>query len=177
MGLSCDRICPDSNPGLEPLMRDIASYVARLRRETRDSELAAGGDALAEGSQSKKRKLDNLKNEKIEPSSGSTQASLSGEWKSSVRFPDVSFTIPQRKKMTLEIGTAELEGVRAMNAATAAPEGAIAYSEIGKQSGNVFPLAEALQTTACKVPLRPFPKNKHSASPSPKKPRRPTTSW
>ena len=112
-------------------MREIASYVATLRQEIGERAPDSAGDSLVEGSQSKKRKLDDLKNGKSELSRGRTQANLDGEWKCSVQFADVSFTIPQRKKMTLEIGMGKHEGVRAVNVATRSPEAAVPYSEVG----------------------------------------------
>ena len=113
-------------------MMEIASYVASIRAGIKSEIGVAGDDHAAEGSQSKKRKLDNLKDGKGPSTKESTHANMNGTWKSPIQFADISFTIPQRKKMTLEMGTSKNEGIRAFNTATKAPEGAIPYSQIGK---------------------------------------------
>ena len=122
----------DADSSLEPLMTDIASYVASLQAGSKGEGAVPESDFGAEGSQSKKRKLDDLKNGKTKSPGESTHTNLNGLWKSPIQFSDISFTIPQRKKMTLEIGTSKTEGVRAVNGATKELEGGVSYSKIGQ---------------------------------------------
>ena len=88
------------NPKLESLFQDIAQYIVNLRGITETQSQQP----------SKKRKLDSAFNGK-EPTSST--------WKpgSFSTFKELSFTVPQRKKLTLEIGDASA-GLRAMNPTT-----------------------------------------------------------
>ena len=90
-----------------PLFQDIASYVSGLK----NAQPPAGEETASQAS--KKRKIDG---------SAASAGSASGAWADrSARpdfvAPDVSFSIPQRKKLRLECIGSKSGGLRAVSAA------------------------------------------------------------
>lgn len=89
-------------------------------------EAHANGDA----SSSKKRKLD-----ASEGTEDQGKSFLHEDWntKSCSSIPELSFSIPQRKKLTLEIGSLKSQGVRARNPSTGAVAFGVSYQDIRKR--------------------------------------------
>ena len=79
-------------------------------------------DAESNGSAAKRRKL----NEETQKG----PSSLDGAW-SSTLFESVSFSVPQRKKLSLEISAKKSEGVRAVNPATKRTEFGVPWNDAG----------------------------------------------
>lgn len=76
----------------------------------------------ADGPAVKRRKL----NEEVQRGS----PSLNATW-SSTLFEGVSFAVPQRKKLSLEISAKKNEGLRAVNPATKLTEFGVPWNAIG----------------------------------------------
>lgn len=92
------------------------------------AEAHANGD----GSSPKKRKLD-----ASQGTGTGTQGKsfLHEDWntKTCSSITEISFSIPQRKKLTLEIGSLKSQGVRARNPSTGAVEFGVSYQDIRKR--------------------------------------------
>lgn len=106
---------------MEPLFVDLAKFI-----DAQTAEAHANGD----GSSSKKRKLDS--------SQGTENQGISflhEDWntKTCSSINELSFSIPQRKKLTLEIGSLKSQGVRARNPSTGAVEFGVSYQDIRKR--------------------------------------------
>ena len=106
-------------------MIDVATYIVTLRP-------TAGADSVL--LPSKKRRLNGDSDgseRKIMSNNGTIDERMSSEWHNSLRIPDVSFSIPQRKKLSLEISAENKEGIRAVNPKTGTKEFYIPWTEIG----------------------------------------------
>ena len=104
---------PDQYPKLGRLFEDISRYIVDLQRSDQVNQVE---------NPSKKRKLDN-------GHSGVRQ--INGQWKTASysTAKEISFTIPQRKKLTLEIGDATA-GLRARNPTTGDVDFATTWEDI-----------------------------------------------
>lgn len=109
---------------MEPLFVDLAKFIDAHSGQT--AEAHANGDA----SSSKKRKLD-----ASEGTEGQGKSFLHEDWntKSCSSIPELSFSIPQRKKLTLEIGSLKSQGVRARNPSTGAVAFGVSFQDIRKR--------------------------------------------
>ena len=109
------------------LYTSLAFYVQELR-EQKDTT----GDEIHLAPAVKKRKLDGETLVNGAPRADTTSSvSLSGKW-SGTLFESISFTVPQRKKLSLELSTQPSEGVRAINPSTKETEFGVAWNDIGK---------------------------------------------
>ena len=79
----------------------------------------------------KKRKLDDSVTKCNTYLNGEGNSSLEGDWESAP-FKGISFSVPQRKKLSLQISTKRNEGIRALNPSTNQKEFGIPWGEIGK---------------------------------------------
>ena len=86
------------------------------------------------GPDAKKRKLngtgDTIRDAKLE--SGYSNGVTDGHWEkgSYSELREISFSIPQRKKLTLELGNLPNQGLRATNPSTGKPEFQIQWSDV-----------------------------------------------
>lgn len=113
-----------STPQYQPLFEDIARYTSSLLAKNANST-GQPEEILPEGPAAKRRKLQNG------DASGSGQrlVDLSSDRSLQFYMQDVSFSIPQRKKLTLEISR-ECRYLRARNQATKEIEFGISMDQI-----------------------------------------------
>ena len=90
---------------LHSLVDNIAHYILSLKSQIPSSP---------EVSAAKKRKLNDGT-----PNGASAASSIHGAWKATESFPGISFSIPQRKKLALEISSSKTEGIRALTSTEA----------------------------------------------------------
>jgi hypothetical protein len=124
------RVIVDEYPAHSILFRDISSYI--LNAPSCQSMLVNGEPAT------KKRKVENGEREL----NGVAGRSTAGTWvdaavRASWQGQDTSFSVPQRKKLTLEMvkrgdGCKE-GGIRGINPATGAVEFGVGWRNIGEQ--------------------------------------------
>lgn len=109
---------------MEPLFVDLANFIDARSGQT--AEAHPNGD----GPSPKKRKLDASQGNEVQGKS-----LLHEDWntKTCSSINDLSFSIPQRKKLTLEIGTLTTQGLRARNPSTGAVEFGVSYQDIRKR--------------------------------------------
>ena len=110
-------------------MIDVAKYIIELRKATGLEENIKSDDQPA-----KKRKLNgnhsvNGKEEVIEKDDGDH---INSPWHNSFLLPDISFVVPQRKKLSLELGSLPSEGIRAVAQKDSIPEFFIQWTDIGE---------------------------------------------
>jgi len=125
------RVIADEYPTHSILFRDISSYI--LSTPSCQSTLVNGEPAT------KKRKVENGEREL----NGAAGRSTAGTWvdaavQASWQGQDTSFSIPQRKKLTLEMvkrgdGCKE-GGIRGINPATGAVEFGVGWKNIGEST-------------------------------------------
>lgn len=110
---------------MEPLFVDLAKFIGDRSGPTAEAH------ANGEGSSPKKRKLDASQGTEVQGKSF-----LYEDWhtKTCSSITDMSFSIPQRKKLTLDIGTLKTQGIRARNPSTGAVEFGVSYQDIRKRS-------------------------------------------
>ena len=103
------------------LFAEIAGYVLELRQQLE-------GAAETNGQPAKKRKLnDNLP---INSRGGAEGGSIHGAW-SAETFDGVSFSVPQRKKLNLQVSAnRKTEGIRAVAPGSSEPEFGLPWSEV-----------------------------------------------
>lgn len=124
-----------------PLMVDIAGYITDLKSGT------ASTSARPENSPTKKRKLNGehpvnvAGDERVLSRNKEDGGHMSSEWKDALQIPDISFSAPQRKKLSLEIGALKSEGIRAKNPKTQAIEFSVPWKDIGEFSTRYLQLA------------------------------------
>lgn len=122
----------DENRGQLNLLLDVARYITG-RSTTHHPPI--NGD----GPQSKKRKLD----EPVHPTTTATTSA--GSWQTQKPFcvvTDVSFSVPQRKKYTVEfVGDGNAGGLRVTDPKTSKVEYGVDWTDIGMRA--------ALQTRIC----------------------------
>ena len=108
---------------MEELFIDIAQFIVK----NRDASLA--NTSIPD--RSKKRKLNASQSAATE---GSNEKMMFEDWKPSSfgALPDISFSIPQRKKLRLEIGFLPNQGLRARNAASDEIEFTVRWRDIRK---------------------------------------------
>ena len=107
---------------MKTLFQDVAAYILELKSPS----AREGGPTI------KKRKL----NDEAQANSkaSSDEAILNAPW-SSKSFEGVSLSVPQRKKLSLEISSKRAEGIRAVNPSTKGTEFGIPWKEIGSTQG------------------------------------------
>ena len=125
------RVIVDEYPAHSILFRDISSYI--LNAPNCQSTLVNGEPAT------KKRKVENSEREL----NGAAGRSTAGTWvdatvRASWQSQDTSFSVPQRKKLTLEMvkrgdGCKE-GGIRGINPATGAVEFGVGWKNIGEST-------------------------------------------
>ncbi|MCJ1388832.1 hypothetical protein MMC18_001682 [Xylographa bjoerkii] len=99
-------------PQLSNLFTDISKYVCELRVE-------AGADVHTEGPDTKRRKL-NVNNSRErgdglpDRSNGTSSENMEADWPL-VPAIETSFSVPQRKKLLLQVSRNSSEGIRALN--------------------------------------------------------------
>lgn len=115
-------------PRVEDLFIDIAEFILEKRNhpEAEGSKHGYGDDV--QGAK-KKRKLDALKDSGGGGGGGSVmfEAWKEGSW---AAIKDISFSIPQRKKLSLEIGFLPEQGLRGRNVASDEIEFAVRWKDI-----------------------------------------------
>lgn len=110
-------------PRIEELFIDLAEFVLQIRDAS-----YANGDVQ---NPSKKRKLHASQGTAAGDSADRAmfEAWKQGSWGA---IPDVSFSIPQRKKLRMEIGLLPEQGLRARNTASDEIEFAVGWKDIRK---------------------------------------------
>jgi hypothetical protein len=117
---------------LNGLFNSISKYVTELRA-------AAGHDA--DQPQAKKRKMNGtdgdgnsqtLPHRSGEKLNGAETGSMSQNWPS-VPVVETSFSVPQRKKLLLQISPSSDEGIRALNPSSKDMEFGIPWRDIGME--------------------------------------------
>ena len=119
----------EESPKWSRLFGDIASYV---------QELKDGSSGNADGHTTKKRKLEGAHadrngiydNGKL--TSQEKHVRMNTAWSTAYTVQDVSFSVPQRKKLTLQIGLDTKNGIRAVNPKTEQTEFGILMEDIGQ---------------------------------------------
>lgn len=137
---------------MEPLFIDLAKFIDVRSGQT--AEAHANGD----GSSPKKRKLEASQVTEVQ-----VKSFLHEDWntKTCSSITELSFSIPQRKKLTLEIGTLKTQGVRARNPSTGAVEFGVSYQDIRKRphllNSNRTLISACFQSmsSACRCPINP----------------------
>ena len=118
---------------------DIAGFVQEIA-----SGAGAPSQTNGDGPLTKKRKLESSK-----------------DWEtgSHKTIKELSFSIPQRKKFTLEIGDRKTQGLRAKNPTTGDVEFAVNWNDLGTTSYlkllRFFPQSVLIAVRACFVPTCP----------------------
>jgi hypothetical protein len=111
---------------LASVFGDIAAYVQELH------EYAVVGD---EGAVTKRRKLNGTEMNGLakRPQTKEIQitGAMSSAW-SSEPIAGISFSVPQRKKLLLQISSQKTEGIRALHPATKELEFGIPWKDIGQ---------------------------------------------
>lgn len=103
---------------------EIADYVLDLRRQI---EGATEDDAKSNGLITKKRKL----NDSASPNLQEGGPSINGLWRAAKIFEGISFSVPQRKKLNLQISSnRKSEGIRATAPNSSNPEFGIPWPEV-----------------------------------------------
>lgn len=125
----------DQYPKLGPLFGDIALYILDLKASSKSSD---------SGNPSKKRKLENGRNGMAQTTSDWDTASYS-------TIKELSFTIPQRKKLHLEIGDASA-GLRCRNPTTNEAECTIRWADIQHVACLPVPEKAQVQYNICVFP-------------------------
>lgn len=124
-----------THPELDQLFRDVSQYIITLR-----------GDSTSKGDQpSKKRKLDDGVN-------GREHAN--GLWKAGTysTIRELSFTVPQRKKLNLEIGD-KATGLRARNPTTEDVEFGVRWQDVAQIVCLPLPEKAQAQYSFCVIPV------------------------
>jgi hypothetical protein len=149
----------DEHPTQTSLFRDISTYI-----------LEQASQPAAEPTATKKRKLEdnNSAHEDTPVAGGSLVSSTTKAWRS---YPGVSFSIPQRKKFTLELVDKKDGGIRAIGAS-----GSVEFSIAWKDVDQIFclPVPEKAkkQHNFVVIPVHgdgvnPLPENFQGAAPEP----------
>ena len=107
---------------MKDLFHEVAAYIL---------ELKTARSGIEEEPATKKRKL----NEELQVNGKTSKAGndatiLNESWSGQV-FEGISFSVPQRKKLFLEISSKRSEGIRALNPSTKETEFGIPWKEIG----------------------------------------------
>ena len=119
------------SPHLIKLFSGIAVYVLELQNQ------AVGNNGDYDPA-AKKRKLDMEVSSRVGTGTAPTtgrpgpddNSSINAEW-SSTSFDAISFSVPQRKKLVLDISSKQAEGIRAKNPDTESVEFGIPWKEAG----------------------------------------------
>lgn len=109
---------------MEPLFVDIARFIQDVNPVGAAHTLPNG-----DGQISKKRKLEVSLGAEVQEQGPSHQTWKSGSYST---IKDLSFSIPQRKKLTLDIGCLENQGLQARNSTTGDVEFALSWKAIRK---------------------------------------------
>ena len=104
-------------------MIDIAKYIVTLQQPTENESTVPP---------SKKRRLNGDSDANERKTTSNNYEPTTSQWHNAFRMPDVSFSIPQRKKLSLEISVEHKEGIRAVNPKTETEEFSIPWIDIGK---------------------------------------------
>ena len=124
-----------THPELDQLFRDVSQYVITLR-----------SDSLSKGDQpSKKRKLEGGVN---------GREHSNGPWKAGTysTIRELSFTVPQRKKLSLEIGD-KTTGLRARNPTTEDVEFGVQWQDVAQVVCLPMPEKAQAQYNFCVIPV------------------------
>ena len=105
--------------------------------------LATSGAAESEEPLTKKRKLDDSVTKSNTYLNGEGNSSLEGNWESTP-IGGISFSVPQRKKLSLQISTKVNEGIRALNPSTNQKEFGIPWGDIGLSRRVTATLAQSI---------------------------------
>ena len=105
------------------MMIDIATYILTLYQTT-------GTESTVPPS--KKRRLNGDSDANERKTTSNNDEPTSSQWHNAFRISDISFSIPQRKKLSLEISAERKEGIRAVNPKTETEEFSIPWIDIGK---------------------------------------------
>lgn len=115
-------------------MVEIAEYIIDLKSGTASTSAQTGN------SPTKKRKLNGehptngAGDEGVLSRNGKDEGHVDSEWKNALQIPDISFSVPQRKKLSLEIGALKSEGIRAVNPKSQAVEFSVPWKDVGEFS-------------------------------------------
>ena len=116
------------------LFNDIAEYILTLNPSLKSS--ASKKRAHDEDNNSSERKKIKTEDDGATPRTGSTSIAWTTDGETSFQAADISFAVPVRKKLRLElVGTAEdgsNGGIRGVNPATGQFEVGMSYSDIGE---------------------------------------------
>lgn len=119
--------------GLQSLFIDIAEFI---QGESQHENLT---QEAGEGQYSKKRKLVAIRD--LEDQGQSHENWKSGSY---CTIQDVSFSIPQRKKLTLEIGNSASQGVRGRNPSSNDVEFTVKWTDIRRSFRFYFSISSAV---------------------------------
>ena len=112
---------------LQDVIEDVAAYILELRN----------GKSGEDGPATKRRKLNGESQANSKGAgAGHDAATLNAPW-SSKTFEGISFSVPQRKKLSLEISPNLSEGIRAVNPSTQETEFGIPWKEIGQSDNQI----------------------------------------
>lgn len=111
---------------MEPLFVDIATFIQKVNPAGLAQALPNGDEQV-----SKKRKLVVSLGAEVQGQVPSQQTWSSGSYST---IKDLSFSIPQRKKLNLDIGHLENQGLRARNSTNGDVEFALGWKHIRKSS-------------------------------------------
>ena len=113
-------------PSLTGLFSDVSSYIREL--QSRSAEV------VANGSSPKKRKLNGDEtngHEETARKNGADTGILNAGW-TTEPIEGISFSIPQRKKLLLQVSPEKKEGIRALNPGTKSKEFGVLWKDIGE---------------------------------------------
>ena len=124
-----------THPELDQLFRDVSQYIITLRSDP----------ILKEDQPSKKRKLDGGVN---------GRGPTNGPWKAGTysTIRELSFTVPQRKKLSLEIGD-KTTGLRARNPTTEDVEFGVQWQDVAQIVCLPMPEKAQAQYNFCVIPV------------------------
>jgi hypothetical protein len=146
----------DENPKSGTLFRDISTYILNQTSQSSIEPVL------------KKRKLEDSNNEQNGSAGGNLFSAEAKVWRS---YPGVSFSLPQRKKFTLELVLDKKEGGIRSVGADGKVEFGIAWKDVGELLLRYVRLPGATSYT------NELRQTKYSASQSPRKRSDSTISW
>ncbi|MCJ1380582.1 hypothetical protein MMC17_003690 [Xylographa soralifera] len=109
-------------PQLSSLFTDISKYVYELRVE-------AGAGVCAEGPVTKRRKLNGESDNGLLNRPGTKSETMEADWPL-VPAIEASFSVPQRKKLLLQVSRNSSEGIRALNPSSRQVEFGVRWKNI-----------------------------------------------
>ena len=100
------------------------------------------------GPSTKKRKLDDNGVKVNGHTQSAEDSSMDGSW-TTAPIEGISFSVPQRKKLLLQISPKKNEGIRALNPGTKQKEFGIPWKQIGRVSLSVHPRRAIAAANSC----------------------------